>query len=92
MTIVLSLLLTICMVLSPGHWLKKTMELTSMELSYKIFLVGLGVFYLGVAWVFQKYGALPIAKALGNLRIAVTGNKKRRKEYKHILEELWASS
>jgi cation-transporting ATPase 13A3/4/5 len=90
-TVAASLLLTLYMILRPAHWLKDTMELTHMDLDYRIFLIGLGLFYLGAAWVFQKYISAPMAKALGRLVLAVTGGRRQRKEYKNIREGIWAS-
>ncbi|ATY66433.1 ATPase type 13A2 [Cordyceps militaris] len=87
-TVFLSLLVTLLMVLGPSRWLQKLMELTKMPWDYKLFLVGLGCVYLGVAWTFEKYAASPLAKFLGRASIAATGKEKQRKQYKQIQEEL----
>lgn len=92
MTVAVSLLVTLYMILHPAHWLKDTMELTHMDFDYRVFLIGLGLFYLGAAWAFHKYISAAMAKVLGRLMLAVTKGKKQRKEYKTIREGIWASN
>ena len=64
------------------------MDLTKMSWDYELFLIGLGIAYLALAWTFEKYAAMRLAKLVGRLRVALTGQTKRRKEYKIIQEEM----
>lgn len=85
-TITLALAISSYMVLSPAHWLKNWMELTRMSWDYKLFLMGLGAMYLVLAWGFERYLAVPLARYLGEARERITGRIKRRKGYKMIQE------
>lgn len=87
-TVLISLAITVFMIVGPSKWLNKLMELTKMSWDYKLFLVGLGCLYLGVAWSFEKYAAAPLAKYFGQLQVSATGKQKQRKQYKQIQEEL----
>lgn len=85
-TILAALTLTVYMVFTPAHWLKKFMQLTKISPSFKITLLVLGVVYLIVAWVSEHYIFPKLARGFGQAKLAVTKNAKKRKEYKVILE------
>ncbi|PHH83535.1 hypothetical protein CDD82_7576 [Ophiocordyceps australis] len=87
-TMVLLLVVTMYMVMVPAHWVRKLMQLTDMSWDYKLFLVGFGVLFLALGWVYEKHVALPLAKAIGAAKQWSTGEAKRRKEYKLIREEM----
>lgn len=87
-TVLMSLAITVFMIAGSSKWLNKLMELTKMSWDYKLFLVGLGCLYLGVAWTFEKYAAAPMSKFFGQVKIAATGKQKQRKQYKQIQDEL----
>lgn len=63
-----------------------------MSWGYKLFLVGLGGLYLGLAWLFDKHMAVPLSKAFGQMKAAATGKTKLRKQYKQIQNELRAAA
>lgn len=84
----MSLAITVFMIVGSSKWLNKLMELTKMSWDYKLFLVGLGCLYLGVAWTFEKYAAATLSKFFGQVKIAATGKQKQRKQYKQIQDEL----
>ncbi|EQK99892.1 hypothetical protein OCS_04395 [Ophiocordyceps sinensis CO18] len=88
-TIMLALVVTLYLVMGPAHWFKKLMDLTHMSWGYKMFLMGLGVMYLLMAWTFEKHFAMPLARWLGVAKQSMTGRAKRRKEYKTIREDIW---
>lgn len=89
-TIALALMVTAYMVLAPAHWLRKTMQLTQMSWDYELFLVGLGIAFLVVAWAFERHLAMRLAKLVGRVQERVSGTVKRRKEYKMIQERMRA--
>ncbi|KAM4055966.1 p5-type ATPase cation transporter [Hirsutella rhossiliensis] len=88
-TIMLVLALTVYMVVAPAYWLSKVMDLTHISWGYRMFLMGLGLMYLLMAWTFEKHFAMPMARWLGVAKQRLTGRAKRRKEYKTIREEIW---
>ncbi|KAJ6784857.1 hypothetical protein PWT90_00877 [Aphanocladium album] len=90
-TVLMSLGITLFMVIGSSEWLNKLMELTKMSWNYKLFLVGLGCLYLGVAWTFEKYAAAPLAKFMGQAKISATRKQKQRKQYKEIRDKLHTS-
>lgn len=87
-TIAITLVVTLYMVLGPAHWLKKGMQLTKISWDFKLFLVTLGLIYLGVAWVGEYHVFQRLARVLGKLKQAATGRRKKRKQYKVIREEM----
>lgn len=88
MTIGLALSTTAYMILAPTDWIKHIMQLTKISSDYKLFLIGLGLAYLAMAWTFAAYAAAPLAKCFRRARQMATGKTKRRKEYKVIEEEM----
>lgn len=85
-TVTLTTLATVYMVLTPSKWLTSLMELTTMSWDYEVFLIGLGIAYLVVAWGYEKYLSLRLARLIGHAKQQITGASKKRKEYKVILE------
>ncbi|GJN86126.1 hypothetical protein PLIIFM63780_009703 [Purpureocillium lilacinum] len=90
-TITVALGVSVYMVLAPAHWLKKLMQLTNMSRGYEMALIGLGVAYIGMAWVFERHLALRLARFLGAAKERLTGRGKKRKEYKIIRESIWGN-
>ncbi|KAL6790409.1 putative Ca2+ pump [Trichoderma sp. SZMC 28013] len=87
-TIILSLAVTVYMIAGPAPWLYDLMQLSYMSLDYDLFLVLLGFMYFALAWVFQEFLSLRLARLLGTLNKWVTGRAKTRKQYKLIQEEM----
>ncbi|OAA64618.1 p-type ATPase [Niveomyces insectorum RCEF 264] len=87
-TIAVTLLATVHMVLGPMRWLRKLMELTTISGDYKLVLLGLGVLYLAVATVAERWVLPAAARVLGRAKLAVTKRPKKRKAYKLIQERM----
>jgi cation-transporting ATPase 13A2 len=87
-TILASLVITLSMVLVPGHQVKKTMQLTKMALDYKFFLISLGLAYFVLAWGYELYIGMRLARVLGHVKQRLTGKAKKRKAYKIIKESM----
>lgn len=87
-TIAITLAITLYMVLGPAHWLKKGMQLTKISWDFKVFLITLGLIYLGVAWMGEYHVFQRLARVIGKLKQAATGRRKKRKQYKVIREEM----
>lgn len=88
MTILVTFVITMSMTLGPAHWLKRAMQLTKVSWDFKLFLITLGFVYLGIAWTGEYHVFQRLARAIGKGKQAVTGKKKRRKQYKVIREEM----
>ena len=89
-TVALTLLISSYMLLNPVHWVRHTMQLTKMNWDYKLFLIVLGLFYLAIAWVFERHISQHLAKLLGHWKEKATGRTKQRKAYKVIDDEMRA--
>jgi cation-transporting ATPase 13A2 len=57
-----------------------------MSWDYELFLIALGAAYFVVAWAFEHFLALKLARLIGSIQQSVTGKGKKRKEYKVIAE------
>lgn len=88
LTVVVVLLVSVYMVLAPAHWLKKLMQLTSMSWDFEIYLISLGIVYLTVGWIFERYIAQQLARSIGQMKQRITRTEKRRKAYKVIGESM----
>lgn len=77
------------MILGPAHGVQRLMELSPVHRDFKLFLLLLGASYFVLAWTFEKHLAMRLAKIIGQLRVRVFANVKRRKRYKVIRDELW---
>ncbi|KAL7922063.1 putative Ca2+ pump [Trichoderma austrokoningii] len=87
-TIILSLAVTGYMIASPAFWLYDLMQLSQMSWDYKSFLVLLGLGYFGLAWMYEKFISLRLARFLGAANEWCTGRAKTRKQYKLIQEAM----
>ncbi|RSL40941.1 hypothetical protein CEP53_013061 [Fusarium sp. AF-6] len=85
-TVAITLLITLYMILVPAQWVTNLMELTKMSWDYELFLIGLGGTYFVVAWAFEHFLALQLARYIGIVKVRITGKTKKRKEYKVIRE------
>jgi len=86
--IIIALAFTGYMVWSPADWLAGVMELTPISRGFKVFLIELGVVYLALAWLGQRFVFHRLARLIGRAKMAVTKRPKTRKEYKVILERM----
>lgn len=87
-TIVVALALTCYMVLSPARGVMKLMQLTRISSPFKASIVILGLTYLFMAWVGERYLFPRLARAAGRAHFALTKRSKKRKEYKVITENM----
>jgi cation-transporting P-type ATPase 13A2 len=76
------------MVFAPADWLKKLMQLTKTSRSFQVFIVCLGVVYVVVGWIFERYISGRMVGAIGSLKQRMNGKAKKRKAYKVILEDI----
>lgn len=88
LSIVVTLLVSIYMVFGPARWLNKLMQLTATSLSFQVFIVFLGVLYLVMGWIFERYVSGRIVRVIGTLKQKMSGMPKKRKAYKVIREEM----
>jgi cation-transporting ATPase 13A3/4/5 len=76
------------MVLSPPRWLTDIMQLTYISWDFKVFIVGLGMLYLALAWTGEHWAFQPLARLIGQLKQSVFKRAKQRKQYKLIQEQM----
>ncbi|KAM7201515.1 hypothetical protein V8F33_003339 [Rhypophila sp. PSN 637] len=79
---------TIYMVVGPFGGLARLMQLTWMSGPFKLFILALGLVYLAVAWVGEHTVFPRAARAIGQLKLMLTQQPKKRKEYKLIQERM----
>ncbi|KAL5614186.1 hypothetical protein BROUX41_000025 [Berkeleyomyces rouxiae] len=87
-TIALTTVFSAYMLVCPDRVTRKVMELTKMDMSFKLFILGLGPCFLALSWMFETYVFLWLARQFGALRVFLTGKAKQRKKYKVILEKM----
>ncbi|KAL1642529.1 hypothetical protein SLS61_009619 [Didymella pomorum] len=89
-TIFLALALSTYMLFDPADWVMQSMELTDMDVSFKVFLLVLGLGNFAVAYLAEGYLLPGLAKWIGVLKVKVGGEKwrKQRKQYKVIQESM----
>ena len=86
-TLVVALMISTYMLLGPAKWLYDFMQLTPMDLDFKVFLVMLGIVGFGVSYGAEKMVFPRLATWIGRLRVKMSpGAKKKRKQYKIIAE------
>lgn len=87
-TIVVSYLFSTYMVFDPSQWIASFMQLTAMEGDFKIYILILGLGYLGLAWSSEHYFFPRVARYAGWLKTAITKSPKKRKLYKVVAEQI----
>ena len=88
-TIVATSLFSIYLLFDPGTWLTNLMQLTDMSVDFKIFVLVLALGGLACAWIAERQVFLWLARLLGNLHdTLLPQRRKRRKEYKRLLDEM----
>ncbi|KAF2999283.1 hypothetical protein E8E13_004058 [Curvularia kusanoi] len=87
-TIFLALALSTYMLFDPADAVMDAMELTDMDTAYKFFILALGLGNFAVAYLAETLLLPGLAKWIGVVKVKVGGEgwKKKRKEYKVILE------
>ncbi|KAF3031926.1 hypothetical protein E8E12_001710 [Didymella heteroderae] len=89
-TIFLALALSTYMLFDPADWVMSVMELTDMDVPFKVFLLVLGLGNFAVAYLAEGYLLPGLAKWIGVLEVKIGGEKwrKQRKQYKVIQESI----
>jgi cation-transporting ATPase 13A2 len=73
------------LLLDPAHWLSDFMELTFMSFDFKIFILVLSAIGFALSYLSELFVFPQLAGLIGRVR-ARMGRKKKRKEYKIVLE------
>lgn len=89
-TIFLTLAITAYMLFDPAQWVMEWMELTFIDVPFKVFIMALGLANFAAAYVSEHYLFPGLAKWIGVAKVKVGGAKwqKKRKEYKIIAESM----
>ncbi len=87
-TIFATLAISAYMLFDPAQWVVRVMQLTDMDVSFKTFLLLLGLANFAVAWAAERYIFPGLAKWIGVAKKKWGGQRgqKKRKEYKVIAE------
>ncbi|KAI9786820.1 MAG: hypothetical protein M1839_005051 [Geoglossum umbratile] len=88
-TIVAALLFSTYMLIDPMRPLRKLMQLTSMPIEFKIFLLILALVGFGMSWIAEKYALPRLARLIGKTSDRLRPkHRKKRKAYKLLEEEM----
>lgn len=88
-TVVTTSLFCLYMLLDPGTWLARLMQLTPMPLDFKLFIVVLAVGGFTCAWISERALFPRLATYIGRLYVCIRPHgKKKRKEYKLVLADM----
>ncbi|KAI9721463.1 MAG: hypothetical protein M1812_002225 [Candelaria pacifica] len=85
-TIVVAFLFSSYLLFDPAHWLFDFMELTSMSMGFRIFLLSLATAAFALSWLSEKYFLPYAARVIG--KVQGQSRPKQRKRYKTILDEM----
>jgi len=87
-TMFVALAISTYMLLDPADWLYKLMELTFMSTKFRVFILVLGLGYFACSFLAEGQLFPRMAKWIGRLNQRLRGKRKKRKEYKQILENM----
>ncbi|KAK0626684.1 hypothetical protein B0T14DRAFT_421988 [Immersiella caudata] len=87
-TITIALLINVYMIAGPAQWLQRLMQLTHTAGDFKLFMMALGIVYLGLAWIGENLVFQRLARVIGHAKQTLTKKQKVRKQYKVILEQM----
>jgi cation-transporting P-type ATPase 13A2 len=76
------------MVVTPPAWLSGIMQLTYLSWDFKLYIIGLGMVYLALAWFGEHWAFQPLARLIGKAKQSVLKQPKTRKQYKVIQEQM----
>ncbi|KAF2181795.1 hypothetical protein K469DRAFT_752656 [Zopfia rhizophila CBS 207.26] len=86
-TMLITLVITSYMLFGPAKWLVKLMELTYVDMSFKFFVLALGMGNLACAYASERFLLPKLARWIGVMKIKINPKwRKKRKAYKEILE------
>lgn len=88
-TIVTASLISTYMLLDPGAWLSRLMQLTYMAPKFKLYVLLLSIGGLIVAWTGERHAFIFVARWIGKILATVSPmQKSKRKEYKRLLIDM----
>ncbi|KAJ5061437.1 hypothetical protein J3E74DRAFT_465356 [Bipolaris maydis] len=89
-TIFVTLAITLYMLFDPAKWVMQAMELTYMDVPFKVFILTLGLGNFTLAYVSERVLFPGLAKWIGVAKVKLGGKgmQKKRKEYKIIAESM----
>jgi cation-transporting P-type ATPase 13A2 len=88
-TIVVALLFSTYMLVDPMAPLRKVMQLTSMPMEFKMFLLILALVGFGMSWIAEKQALPRLARMIGKASDRFRPkHRKKRKIYKLLEEEM----
>ncbi|KAF1850865.1 P-type ATPase-like protein [Cucurbitaria berberidis CBS 394.84] len=89
-TIFFTLAISAYMLFDPAQWVMDWMELTYMDVSFKVFIMALGLGNFALAYVSERYLFPGLSKWIGVAKVKFGGAKwqKKKKEYKIIAESM----
>lgn len=87
-TIVVAVLFSSYMLIDPSDWLVKFMQLTALTWDFRAFILVLGIGYVVLAWISEKFILPRLAKLIGQTKEKFSKTPKQRKAYKVIQEEM----
>lgn len=87
-TMLVALAISSYMLFDPAPWLTGLMELTWMSINFRLIVLVLGGGYFVCSYVAERLVLPRLAAGLGRLNQRVSGRRKKRKEYKVILDEM----
>lgn len=87
-TIFITLAISAYMLFDPAAWVMEWMELTYMDIPFKVFIMALGLGNFALAYVSERFLFPGLSKWIGVLKVKIGGEKwrKKRKLYKVIME------
>lgn len=87
--VVASSLFSAYMLFDPGAWLANFMQLTSMSVDFKAFVLVLVLGGLACAWIAERRVFVWLARILGKLQNTLwPRRRKKQKEYKRLFAEM----
>lgn len=88
-TIIVDIAIAGYMLFRPSKWVVDVMQLTSMSDTFRGWLLVLALGFFALSWVAQNVVFPRLARMVGNVRIRLQRNyRKKRRQYKVLLEEM----
>ncbi len=85
-TIVVAFLFSSYLLFDPAQWLYNFMQLTSLSMGFRIFLLSLAIIGFATSWFSEKYLLPYVARMIG--KVLGQRHPKQRKRYKIVLDEM----
>ncbi|KAK5257439.1 hypothetical protein LTR16_000659 [Cryomyces antarcticus] len=85
-TMVVALGISLYMLFDPADWLYRLMDLTPLTMHFRVFILALAAAGFAAAFLAERLLFLRLARWIGRAKERFGGQRKRRKEYKVVLE------